>query len=144
MKILTLLCIFALVLSASKLTKSGDFVIDDRNKLMWQDTKENVEIFLTHQGAIEYCEKLNLIAFSDWRLPSVENYKIIIDKRRVTSEIMINRAFKYVLRDDYWISDRTWLRNFGKYGYYIFIKSGAIYYQNRTYLKYVRCVRSLQ
>lgn len=144
MKIFTLLFIVTLVLSASKLTKSGSSVIDDKNKLMWQDTKDNVRILLTHEHAIEYCEKLNFKGFSDWKLPTIEEYKTIIDKKRVRDQLMINKAFKYTKRDDYWASDRTWIRNFGLYGYYVFFKSGTIYYQNRTYPKYVRCVRSLK
>ena len=144
MKIFTLLCICMLTLFANKLTRSGNYVIDDKNKLMWQDTRDNTKVIATQDQAIEYCKKLNLGGFRDWELPSVKNYKTIIDKKRVRVQLMINKAFKYVKRDDYWAKDRTWIRNFGEYGYYVFIKSGTIYYQNRTYPKYVRCVRNLK
>jgi len=144
MKVITFLALFALFVSASKLTRSGDSIIDDQNKLMWQDTRENSKILLTQDHSIEYCEKLNLKGFSDWRLPTVKEYETIIDRKRTRAELMINKAFKFVLRDDYWSQDRTWKRNFGTYGYYVYFKSGAIYYQNRTYPKYVRCVRSLK
>jgi len=144
MKIFTLLCIVALSLFASKLTRSGSYVIDDKNKLMWQDTKDNTRLLLTQDHAIEYCEKLNLKGFRDWTLPSVDQYKTIIDKTRVRAQLMINKAFRYTKKDDYWSKDRTWIRNFGAYGYYVLFKSGTIYYQNRTYPKYVRCVRKLK
>ena len=144
MKIFTLLCICTLALFATKLTRSGNYVIDDKNKLMWQDTRENVKILVTQDHAIEYCEKLNLGGFSDWYLPTVKNFETIIDKKRVRAQLMVNKAFKYVKRDDYWSKDRTWIRNFGEYGYYVFFKSGTIYYQNRTYPKYVKCVRKLK
>ncbi len=144
MKILTLLCFLSLVLFASKLTRSGNYIIDDQNKLMWQDSLENVKILLTQEHSVEYCKKLNFGGFSDWRLPNIEEYTTIIDKKRITSQPQINKAFKYIKQDDYWASDRTWIRNFGLYGYYVFFKSGTIYYQNRTYPKYVRCVRSLK
>jgi hypothetical protein len=133
-----------LALFAMKLTKSGNYVIDDKNKLMWQDTKANTKILVTQDQAIEYCKKLTLSGFGDWELPTVENVETIIDKKRVRAQLMINKAFKHVRKDNYWLKDRTWLRNFGKYGYYIFFKSGSIYYQNRTYPKYVRCVRKLK
>lgn len=144
MKILTLLCFLSLVLFASKLTRSGNYIIDDQNKLMWQDSLENVKILLTQEHSVEYCKKLNFGGFSDWRLPNIEEYTTIIDKKRITSQPQINKAFKYIKQDDYWASDRTWIRNFGLYGYYVFFKSGTVYYQNRTYPKYVRCVRSLK
>ena len=144
MRILSILFVSAILLSAIKLTKSGDYVIDDTHKIMWQDSMDNVKVRLVHDKAIEYCDKLSASGFSDWRLPSTDEYLYIIDKSRIKEEIMINRTFKYVLKDDYWASDRTWVRNFGRYAYYIFIKSGSIYYQNRTYEKFVRCVRDMK
>jgi len=144
MKILTLLTLFSLMLFASKLTRSGDYIIDDHNKLIWQDTRENLKILLTQKEAKEYCEKLTLSAFSDWKLPSIKEYETIINKKRIATQAKINKAFKYVRQDNYWASDRTWSRNFGLYGYYVYFKSGTVYYQNRTYPKYVRCVRNLK
>lgn len=143
MKFFTLLCIISLTLFAAKLTRSGSYIIDDQNKLIWQDTKDNTNFLLTQEDAIEYCNKLSLSGFSDWRVPSVKEYETIINKKRIASQAKINKAFKYVKLDNYWASDRTWMRNFGLYGYYVFFKSGTVYYQNRTYPKYIRCVRSL-
>jgi len=131
-------------LFSQKLTKSGDYVIDDKNKLMWQDTKANTRVLVNQTEAIEYCKELTLSGFTDWVLPTVENVETIINKKRIRAELMIDKAFKHVRRDNYWLKDRTWLRNFGEYGYYVFFKSGSIYYQNRTYSKYVRCVRNLK
>ncbi|MEA2017375.1 MAG: DUF1566 domain-containing protein [Campylobacterota bacterium] len=144
MKILFILFTSTILLFAIKLTKSGDYVIDDTHKIMWQDSMENVKVRVTHKKAIEYCDKLSANGFSDWRLPSKEEYTYIVDKSRIKKEIMIDKSFKYVLQDDYWAADRTWIRNFGRYAYYIFIKSGSIYYQNRTYEKFVRCVRDMK
>lgn len=144
MKYIFLLLVLFSNFYAMKLIKSGNYIIDDTHKLMWQDTMDNVNIRVTHDKAVAYCEKLSQSGFHDWRLPTVEEYKYIIDKTRIKEEIMINKTFKYVLRDDYWISDRTWVRNFGRYAYYVFIKSGAIYYQNRSYKKFVRCVRDMK
>ncbi len=144
MKIVTIILFSALLLFGAKLTKSGEYIIDDSNKLMWQDSYDNIKIRLTQEEAVRYCEDLHFSGFSDWRLPSTEEYKTIIDKTRVKEELMINKAFKYILPESYWSSDRTWIRNFGLYGYFVFFKSGAIYYQNRTYKKFVRCVRSIK
>lgn len=144
MKVLFILFISTILLFSANLTKSGDYVIDDTHKLMWQDSKENVKVRLTHEKAIEYCDKLSANGFSDWKLPNNQEYIYIIDKSRIKKEIMLDKSFRYVIKDDYWTSDRTWLRNFGRYAYFIFIKSGSIYYQNRAYEKFVRCVREME
>lgn len=143
MKFLLLTVLFTTLLFGAKLTKSGEYVIDDQNKLMWQDNYDTVKVRVTQEQAEQYCKDLSFAGFSDWYLPNREEYMTIIDKTR-KDEIMINKAFKYILPENYWASDRTWTRNFGRYGYYVFFKSGAIYYQNRTYKKFVRCVRKLK
>ncbi len=143
MKIIILFLIFLNLAFSAKLTKSGDYVIDDQHKLMWQDTYDTVKIRLTQEEAVKHCKELSFAGFTDWHLPTKEEYLTIIDKTR-KDELMINRAFKYILPENYWTSDRTWNRNFGLYGYFVFFKSGAIYYQNKTYKKFVRCVRKLK
>ncbi|MEA3513127.1 MAG: DUF1566 domain-containing protein [Campylobacterota bacterium] len=142
MKIFTLLLLLISLLFSSKLTKSGNYVIDDKNKLMWQDNMDNVKVIVTYETAKDYCGKLVLGGFRNWRVPTVDEYKSIIDKTR-KDEIMINRKFKYILPEGYWTADDTW-RNFGLWAYYIYFKSGTAYYENRTYPKLVRCVRSLK
>jgi len=127
---------------AKELIRSGEYIIDDTHKKMWQDNRETRELRMTHKEAVEYCQSLHFKGFSDWRLPSKDEVKLIVDKTR-NSDIKINKVFRNVAKDSYWLNDRTWIRNFGQYGFYIFIKSGAIYYQNRAYLKYVRCVRDI-
>jgi hypothetical protein len=144
MKLLLLTLLLSSIIFGAKLTRSGEYVIDDQNKLMWQDNYDTVKIRLSQPEAIEYCENLSFAGFSDWHLPSSDEYKTIIDLTR-KDELMINHAFKYILPEDYWANDRTWLRNFGRYGYFVFFKSGTIYYQNRfAYKKFVRCVRTLK
>lgn len=130
------------VLKSTELKKSGDYVIDKQYNLMWQDTKDNINVLVSHIKAPEYCKNLHLGGHTDWRVPTVDEYKTIIDKKR-KDELMIDRAFVFINQDDYWTYDRTW-RNFGRWGYYIFFKSGAAYYENRTYPKYIRCVRDLK
>lgn len=142
MKVFILLFISLMSLYGASLLKSGKYVIDKKNKLMWQDTKSNINDLVSHYDAPKYCEKVTMGGFTNWRVPSVEEYKTIIDKTR-KDEIMINRAFTFILPDDYWAADNTW-RNFGKWGYYIFFKSGTAYYENRTYKKLIRCVRTMQ
>ena len=134
--------IITLPLSSTSLQKGKNSIIDTTNNLVWQDTKDNITLIFTHEQSAQYCNKLRLNNYSNWRLPTVQEYKTVLDLNR-EDEIKLNKKFYFVVKDDYWTNDRTWLRNFGKYGYYIMIKSGHAYYQNRTYKKYVRCVKDL-
>jgi len=123
----------------ANLTKSTNFVYDTSNGMIWQDSVENITLRLSQKEAIKYCENLTLAGKSNWHLASKSDFKYILDKTR-KDEHQIHKAFKYSMPVDYWTSDITW-RNFGRYGYYVFLKSGAIYYDNKTYKKFVRCVK---
>jgi hypothetical protein len=135
---LYLIFIIPIFLNAS-LTRSTNFVYDTKNGKIWQDAQENITLRLSHEDAIKYCEDLQIAGKSNWHLASKDEYNLIIDKNR-KDEHKINKAFHYSMPVDYWTSDTTW-RNFGRYAYYVFFKSGAIYYDNKTYKKFVRCVK---
>jgi hypothetical protein len=127
-------------LFANNLKISGNTIIDFDTNLIWQDHSDNTSFRFSQEKAIEYCQKLSQSGSSSWRLPTVEEYKSIIDKSR-TDEIMINKKFRHILPQGYWTQDKTW-RTLNRYGYYIYFKSGTAYYENKTYPKYVRCVRN--
>ena len=133
-----ILLLAPLFLSAN-LTRSTNFVYNTSNGAIWQDSKENITLRLSYKDAINYCKSLKIAGKSNWHLASRDEYNSIIDKTR-KDEHQIDKAFKYSLPVDYWTSDITW-RNFGRYAYYVFMKSGAIYYDNKTYKKFVRCVK---
>jgi len=129
---------FIVSLSFSQnLTKNGSYVIDKENSLFWQDKPENVKIRKSHENAIKYCENLRLGDYDNWTLPSVEQYERIINKE---NEIAIKKQFKYILPSDYWTSDTRW-QSLHRYAYYVLFKSGSIYYNNKSHLKFVRCIR---
>ena len=141
-KIILIISFLIYSYGSSELYKRGELVIDKKNNLIWQDTKENIMLRLNQEEAMKHCEDLVFSGLDNWRLPTVDEYNTIIDKTR-DDENMIKKIFHYNLPVNYWASDRTWIRNFGRYGYFIFFKSGTAYYQNRSYLKFVRCVHSL-
>ncbi len=143
MRILTILFISFIYIFGANIYKKGSVVIDEENALMWQDTKDNITIIKTHITAQDYCETLTLDSFDNWRMPDNDEYEYIIDRTREDGQPMINMAFRYALPVDYWTDDRTW-RTFGRYGYYVFFKSGNIYYENRSYPKLVRCIRDIE
>jgi hypothetical protein len=125
-------------------TRTKNTIIDDNSKKMWQDTKDNKTLQLSHEKAASYCEDLKLDGYTNWRLPTIDEYKAILDYKRKKYDTTLPRAFRNAVKKDYWTNNRTWNRNFGLYGYYLVVKSGSFYYQNRTYKKYVRCIRNIQ
>ncbi|MCK5110774.1 MAG: DUF1566 domain-containing protein [Arcobacteraceae bacterium] len=139
MKVLSLLFISYFYLLGAGLLKDGSYVIDKTNNLMWQDTRANTVMIGSQEEATEYCEELDLGGYTNWRLPEKEECEYIVDKTR-DDEIMINKAFRHIKQEGYWTSSRTW-RTFYRYGYYLYIKSGTFYYENRSYPKFFRCVR---
>ena len=143
MKIILLVCVSLGLLWSSSLQKQGNYVRDKDHSLLWQDDKANILNRVSQENANKYCEKLSKGGYQNWRLPNKEEYLHIIDNTREVSP-MIDKAFKYAMPVAYWTSSRTWIRNFGRYGYYVLLDSGSIYYENRTYKKFVRCVRDLK
>lgn len=113
-------------------------VVDEENRLVWQDTKDTIQNKKKQKDALEYCENLNFASYSNWRLPTSKEYKTIVDKKNFKTNI--NSAFKYNLRDSYWSSTTHW-RTFWFYADYMFFVSGTVYYDNREKKKYVRCIR---
>ncbi|MEA3314689.1 MAG: DUF1566 domain-containing protein [Campylobacterota bacterium] len=143
MKQLLLFCISFNLLIALPLKKIDNSIIDYNTKLLWQDTISNTQRVFTHKEAIHYCKNLKLRGFTGWRLPTVDEYKTIVDTNREDDKPKVKKVFEHVIAEYYWTNDRTWVRNFGLYSYYIFFKSGTFYYQNRTYQKYVKCVHTI-
>lgn len=117
---------------------SKNIVIDDKQRLMWQDSSDNVNVLKNHSEAHEYCDKLSFAGFSDWRLPYIEEYETIVNKSN--SKTNIDFAFRFNLRDQYWAYKSHW-RTFWFYADYMYFVSGTPYFDNRDKLKYLRCVR---
>ena len=140
MKYLLFLVVTFNVLIAQNLVKNSSYVIDKENSLFWQDKLVNVNIRKSHDEAIKYCKDLRLGEYDNWKLPTVKQYKTIINKE---NEIAIKKQFKYILPVDYWTIDTRW-QSLNRYAYYIFFKSGSVYYNNKSQLKFVRCVREIK
>lgn len=58
-------------------------VTDNEHNLMWMDGKENVTLEFTHQDADDYCANLTYAGFKGWRLPEIEEFEYIVDKKTI-------------------------------------------------------------
>jgi hypothetical protein len=142
LKIIVLVLIAFLSLNAAmKRDKKRDLVYDNVTKLMWQDSEENILTMLSQPDAIKYCENLEHAGYTNWRIPTTDEYMTIVDKTNKPDNI--NKAFLYTINDGYW-SDKVHWRTFWFYADYMHFLSGTVYYDNKNKLKHIRCVRSLQ
>lgn len=116
-------------------------VIDNKNSLMWVDDMSNVKLRLTHEDATIYCENLKHAGYSNWRLPEIDEYEIIVNKKNQRN--YINKAFRFNLPDGYWASKAHW-RTLWFYADYMHFVSGTPYYDSRHKKKLFRCVRSMR
>lgn len=120
---------------------SRNIVIDLEHMMIWQDNDDVIKIKKTHKDAIKYCEDLNFAGASDWRLPSIKELELIVDKNNHKDSI--KKVFRYSLPEHYWAKESLW-RSFHFYAKYMNFTSGTPYFYNRDYEKYVRCVRDIK
>ncbi len=108
---------------------------------MWIDNVTVIKLTKTHEDATKYCETLSYSGYDNWRVPEIEEFKLIVDKKNERN--YINRAFRFNVPDGYWARKAHW-RTFWFYADYMHFVSGTPYYDSRHKTKYVRCVRDIQ
>lgn len=140
MKYLIVFLSFIYILNAQIYKKNSNVVVDTKAKLMWVDNVSVIEVLKTHDEAINYCEELKLEGFTNWRIPKIEEFKLIVDKNNHKN--YINKSFKYNVPDGYWAEESHW-RTLWFYADYMHFVSGTAYFDSRHKSKYVRCVRNI-
>uniref|UniRef100_UPI0040478F16 Lcl C-terminal domain-containing protein n=1 Tax=Aliarcobacter sp. TaxID=2321116 RepID=UPI0040478F16 len=140
MKYLFIILIFFSLIEA-KIYRDGskNIVIDNEAKLMWVDDVSVIKILHEHEDAINYCENLSYLGLTNWRLPNIEEFELVVDKKNTKN--YINRAFKYNVPDGYWAYKAHW-RTLWFYADYMHFVSGTAYFDSRHKKKYIRCVRN--
>lgn len=134
--------VFSLTLQADfKRDRGSKVVVDTKNSLMWMDDISVVKTLKTHEDATTYCETLSFAGYTNWRIPEIEEFVLIVDKKNERN--YINRAFRFNVPDGYWARKAHW-RTFWFYADYMFFVSGTPYYDSRHKKKYVRCVRDMR
>jgi len=65
---------------------NGDGTVTDNvTRLMWQ--QEIDPEFRTWEDALSYCEDLELVGYTDWRLPDIKELRSIVDNTRIDPAI---------------------------------------------------------
>ncbi|WP_139786638.1 DUF1566 domain-containing protein, partial [Desulfamplus magnetovallimortis] len=117
---------------------NGDGTVSDEvTGLMWQQTDDGVT--RTWEDACQACEELELAGYNDWRVPSVEELKSIVDYSKYDPSIS-DGIFNNVKSSYYWSgstyadgTDGAWRVVFGY---------GGVGNYGKTIGSFVRCVRS--
>jgi len=111
-------------------------VVDKRTGLMWQDEPKIVG--LTQPKAVNYCEGLTLYGHKDWRLPTIDELKSIVDYSHPKDEVAIKTEFKHTQISGYLTSSKVvdsssfWV---------VYFDDGNDGWNNGSGSYYVRCVR---
>lgn len=141
MRYLVLLLITTILFSGNlKRDNRVKIVIDYETNLVWMDTKETVQLQMSHKEAVPYCEELQYSGYSNWRIPTIKEFETIVDKKN--HPLYINKVFRYNVPSGYWAL-KAHIRTFWFYADYMNFVSGTPYYDNRNKDKFIRCVRNL-
>ncbi len=116
---------------------SKGVVYDKKTQLLWQDDEDAKKVKKSWNDANSYCSLLNLLGFSDWRLPSQKELKSIVDFSRYN--LTIRKAFKNVKSDWYWSSTDS-ESDIGR-ALSVHFNSGDDYWYGKSTAYSVRCVR---
>lgn len=112
-------------------------VLDSITWLYWQSAW-NAVWTTTWELAKTYCADLELLWFTDWRLPNYKELISIVDLSRVNPSIDYN-YFSYNNIKSYWSS--TTHSSFTGSAWNVFFYNGNYSFSDKTEEKVVRCVR---
>ncbi len=117
---------------------SQELVIDNNTGLMWQQTIPTEKY--TWQSAKSYCSDLTYAGYSDWRLPTPQEFLTIIDNSKYNLAIDTT-YFPDMPSSDFWFwSSSTYVHNTDG-AWYVGFNNGSVYYDYKYSQYYVRCVR---
>ncbi len=133
----TLLCLMigtGVLLADFSRDDVNGIVTDNSTGLLWQD---DVNITATWQGALDYCEALELGGHTDWRLSNQNELHSIADYSR--TDPAIDPVFQNVVSSDYWSS--TSIPGYASYARDLRFENGRDNAYGKGNSLYVRCVR---
>jgi len=121
---------------ARSYTDNGDgTVTDNATTLMWQ--KEDDNNTYNWENAKSYCEDLTLATKSDWRLPSIEELRSLVDYNK--SNPAIDTVFTNTSSSYFWSS--TTVASNTSNAWNVNFNNGNDNWNNKSNSNYVRCVR---
>jgi hypothetical protein len=125
--------------AASFADNGNGTVTDNRTGLLWQQGEPG---YMKWQNALNYCNGLTLVSYSDWRLPNIKELESLVDDGRYDPAIDTT-YFPNANASSYWSS--TTYAVYPSHAWYVYFANGYVfnYYKGDDYY-YVRCVRGGQ
>jgi len=156
MKYLFLITISTSILFAASLIYRDDgneIVYDCQRMLMWQDNGEVNTTALDWQGAINYCENLELAGYTNWHLPNVNellsitvtHYQTKIEARFVPSSLtpVIYYNFKNIHESNLHYWSATTSKSTTTNAWAVDFITSEDKGQSKSSINAVRCVRPI-
>lgn len=119
---------------------ANDVVLDTTTSLLWQDAIDNKGLSITFFEAQEYCKKLEIKQYKDFRLPSLNELQTIVDYKKYKPAVL--DGFTYVDNETYWTS--TPFADDGSEVWTINFKKGEISVKGKHYSRNLRCVTQVK
>jgi len=137
----------------AEFTRFDGVIIDSKTDLMWQDKYAVDEVYGDDEfipnieysswfESIEYCKKLTLAGYSDWRQPTLKELNGLVEHDRIYPQIMIHPTFQFIASSEltgYWTS--TGRKHFPGLAMRVNFFDGKEYIGVKTVKFYTRCVR---
>jgi hypothetical protein len=123
------------LIESGLIDKEDGAILDTRTNLLWQQNppKEG----MTWQEANKYCKSLTLAGYKDWRLPTFDELKTLINKKYNPT---IDSIFKCVL-SYYWSSSSYVF--FPSYAWFVSFYDGYVDGGRKGNSYFVRAVREV-
>ena len=113
-----------------------EIVIDNENGLVWQDNLDSKKLRKNFDSAVKYCDQLQHAGYTDWRLPTMDDYDLIIEAGKRNP--VIPEQFKFYQSNYYWTADEGSMEIFA---HRINLFNGNDNDYSKSYRTFVRCVR---
>jgi hypothetical protein len=113
---------------------------DEKTSLVWQDFKDNTSLSINYHKAEDYCKKLKIGKYTNFRIPTMDELQSIVDYKRY--DPAIKKGFLYVSNEAYWTS--TPFADDDKIVWLIHFKKGERTVKDKHYDRYIRCVEGVK
>jgi formylglycine-generating enzyme required for sulfatase activity len=131
-------------MAMADLVDNGDQTITDTaTGLMWQQLEVTAEdnstvLRMTWKDALDYCEKLDLAGYDDWRLPNAKELQSIVNYEK-SEPPYIDEIFQNAAMSGYWSS--TTVANDTYNAWYVHFHYGYVNNAEKHENIYLRAVR---